>query len=271
MRPISASSSGSVVSVCGVRTGRPCATRVGSCGRRANVEEDLAGGAAVQIEPPTRRSPARTSRRTSARSLARVALASTSAASAADSVTSCVVSCSSLERRCSTGMAKRRSRFALSARMPSRNSAPPGSKSLPDRDSRPCSHSVIRMRSAVVRGICSRRATSDDDSGDSASTKSSSISQARARLGMRYRSIGWRDSTGGVESRSSDVRPAGHARGQVRKERVGRHAHQGVHGHRQHRALAPRAERPEPHHVAGRAPRGPAVHLVVEGERQGDV
>ena len=103
----------------------------------------------------------------------------------ADSVTSWVVSCSSFESRCSTGMAKRRSRFALSARMPSRNSAPPGSKSLPDRDSSPCSQSVIRMRSAVVLGMLSRRATSDEESGDSASTKSSSASQARARLGMR--------------------------------------------------------------------------------------
>ena len=56
---------------------------------------------------------------------------------------------------------------------------------VPDRDSSPCSQSVIRMRSAVVLGMLSRRATSDEESGDSASTKSSSASQARARLGMR--------------------------------------------------------------------------------------
>ena len=182
MRPVSASRSGSVVSVFGVRTGRPCATERRQRARSAKVRSTLP--AALQCRSTSAPAPWRDAHE--ARpfdDLEHERIACPTASRAASS------RAARAARRCMIGDANRRSRCELSARMPSRNRAPPGSKSLPDRDSRPCSHSVIRMRSAVVRGTWSRRATSDDDSGVSASTNSSSISQARARLGMRYWSM----------------------------------------------------------------------------------
>ena len=262
MRPISASSSGSVVSVCGVRTGSPCATRpaAASAGRtpaapcRRRCSADRARDPAP-CAMRTRRGPSQTS---------------STSASVPDSVTSCVVSCSSFAEPL-----QHRDREAAEPVRAERADAQPEQRAARlEVVAGPRQQSLLAERHQDAQRRRSRHAEPPRDlrrgerrlGFDEELERLAGASEARDAVAVhRLEGFYWR------RHPARGVRPAGHARGQVRKERVGRHPHQRVHGHRQHRALAPRAEGPEPHHVAGRPPRGPAVHLVLEGERQGDV